>query len=530
METPEKSVRHADDKVQVPERETPTGLPLDGEPSSRDKVKSSVGRGKRVTPEASENATDVASSIMPADENARPPARTEAVRKRGRGNARPPESLTIRSYQVGFGDCFLLTFAYASSGDRHVLIDFGSTGLPKHSDRATHMHRVADDIVRRVGSEQLAVVATHRHRDHISGFATAADRKGTGDKIRACKPRVVVQPWTEDPDLPRNSKGPRGDTSGPRVRGFIAALNSMHTVAGAALAEAKRLEGRAPFGLVRQLAFLGQNNLENLSAVNNLMTMGVDQRYVHFGSESGLERFLPGVTTHVLGPPTLRQSDEISTQRQRDPDEFWHLQARAQTFALNASGSGTPESRDTDGMSSSEELFPDAARLASEPPPYARWFVPRIRALRAEQMLEIVRALDDVLNNTSVILLFEIAGRKFLFPGDAQLENWQYALSKPEVRDLLRDVDFYKVGHHGSLNATPKSLWNLFEKRSQADSAPDRLRTAVSTLSGRHGEEDRGTEVPRQKLVTALRDSSHFTTTQSIAATDLFREFTYELD
>ena len=47
-----------------------------------------------------------------------------------------PIGLTIRAYQVGFGDCFLLTFKYPEGADktkqeRHVLIDFGSTGMPK---------------------------------------------------------------------------------------------------------------------------------------------------------------------------------------------------------------------------------------------------------------------------------------------------------------------------------------------------------------------------------------------------------------
>jgi hypothetical protein len=38
-----------------------------------------------------------------------------------------PSKLTLRVYNVGFGDCFLLTFHYPAR-DRHLLIDFGSTG------------------------------------------------------------------------------------------------------------------------------------------------------------------------------------------------------------------------------------------------------------------------------------------------------------------------------------------------------------------------------------------------------------------
>ena len=39
-----------------------------------------------------------------------------------------------------------------------------------------------------------------------------------------------------------------------------------------------------------------------------------------------------------------------------------------------------------------------------------------------------MRTLDDQMNNTSLILLFEVFGKKLLFPGDAQIENWSYAL------------------------------------------------------------------------------------------------------
>lgn len=72
--------------------------------------------------------------------------------------------------------------------------------------------------------------------------------------------------------------------------------------------------------------------------------------------------------------------------------------------------------------------------------------------------------MDDQLNNTSLILLFSVEGdggtKRMLFGGDAQIENWEYALKLADVeanRVLLRDVDLYKVGHHGSRNATPRT-------------------------------------------------------------------------
>src|SRR6187200_919754 len=118
---------------------------------------------------------------------------------------RTPTKITLRTYQVGFGDCFLLTFHYAQ-GDKHVLIDFGSTKLP--AGAGTRMLDVANDIKARVGDDLVAVVATHRHKDHISGFATSKGGKGPGDIIRQCKPRMVLLPWTEQPNLPVDATAP----------------------------------------------------------------------------------------------------------------------------------------------------------------------------------------------------------------------------------------------------------------------------------------------------------------------------------
>jgi len=50
--------------------------------------------------------------------------------------------------------------------------------------------------------------------------------------------------------------------------------------------------------------------------------------------------------------------------------------------------------------------------------------------MTGEQLLEIVRVLDDQMNNTSLILLMEVGGLSMLFPGDAQIENWQFTLDK----------------------------------------------------------------------------------------------------
>jgi hypothetical protein len=443
-----------------------------------------------------------------------------------------PRAVTVRAYQVGFGDCFLLTFHYGKSGDRHVLIDFGSTGAPRGFG---DLKKVAKDIQSECGGKLHAVVATHRHKDHINGFGTAGGNPGS--IIASCRPDVVVQPWTEDPKARPDAKKPTRLSSGSKA--LVSALIDMHAVARAILTESSRLESvldsvdvdeeeavepepdeqtpahrRRP--LFKQLEFLGDDNLPNRSAIENLMRMGKRRGarafYVHTGSESGFESVLPGVKVTVLGPPTLEQTATIRSERQRDEAEYWHFQARASRLA--AARKGKP-------------LFPNAPVLGvSERPKWSRWLLRRLRGIRGDQLREIVRILDKAMNNTSVILLFDTGKHKLLFPGDAQIENWQYALDQARYRKLLKDVTFYKVGHHGSLNGTPKSLWNGFKRKSHRPTA-GRLMTMLSTMKGKHGDKRRSTEVPRANLVQALEDESNYSTTESIKAKD---EKLFEVD
>jgi len=76
--------------------------------------------------------------------------------------------------------------------------------------------------------------------------------------------------------------------------------------------------------------------------------------------------------------------------------------------------------------------------------------------------------LDSDTNNTSLVLALEWgdpgSGRVLLFPGDAQVGNWlswrdqKYRAGDKSLSadDLLSRTVLYKVGHHGSHNATVK--------------------------------------------------------------------------
>ena len=121
-------------------------------------------------------------------------------------------------------------------------------------------------------------------------------------------------------------------------------------------------------------------------------------------------------------------------------------------------------------------------------------------------------ALDGTLNNQSLVVLFTCQGRKLLFVGDAQWGNWEYWLYGRAVtgkdpgitdkaKDILGTIDFYKVGHHGSTNATPIPAVAALSETCVAMCSTE---TGFPDKKRPYGNPEKGTEVPRTKLMEAL--------------------------
>lgn len=401
-----------------------------------------------------------------------------------------PAGVRLRVYKVGFGDCLLLTVTYRSAfpdgrRERHLLIDCGTM---RAAPKGPSLQQVAELIAADCQGQLDAVVATHRHRDHIGGFGI----DGARDTLDALNPKLVIRPWT---DVPEQQQDDPALALTPRSREFIALLDGLH-------ARAEQV-GRFAFdsAAVRKRAErLTELGLKNTAAIALLEEWGQRGRaeYVTAGAVLNPPE-LPGVRLQVLGPPTIEQVPSL-TSYAKESEEYWFQLAR--TGELGALlDAAAPAEADALDM-----LAPPGGVGAAE------WLLRALDKRRVSQGLDLVEGFDDVLNNTSVILLVKIGSRSLLLPGDAQAENWSHsldlALGRPgrrpdrRLQNALAGVDLYKVGHHGSRNASPRRLTNLWRPRIGG------ARPVVSVLTTQQGVYEKSAEgkVPKDELVRGLTD------------------------
>ena len=353
--------------------------------------------------------------------------------------------LRVRMYKQGLGDCFLLTF----DGTAHVLIDCGTIGAT--APHSFGMDPIVGDILASVGQQGetrgklAAVVATHEHMDHISGFKTHFD------KLKQLDVAESWQAWTEDESNPQARKLEK--YKGDLVKATALAAEKLQKVQ-------QNDSGLRAIGAATD-DVLEFNDLALKKSANdgmsNALALGRSRVFLSPGMVF-TRPWAPKVRFYVLGPPTDPNALH-NMGRPGSPDLY--------DFAA-AVDPGSPDSGSRlpfDDILLRDESDPQvrAACGLSYDDPSQAWR--RIDADWLGVAADFALQLDNYTNNTSLVLAVEIDGKVLLFPGDAQLGSWMswkslsFSVNGSTVNapDLLKRTVFYKVGHHSSHNATPKA-------------------------------------------------------------------------
>jgi beta-lactamase superfamily II metal-dependent hydrolase len=404
----------------------------------------------------------------------------------------PKSGVKVRMYRQGHGDCFLLAFPGKGNGSVYVLIDCGyKPGSNGDKYHLKSIQEIVDDIKVATNKRLDLVIITHEHQDHVNGLW-----KQTAPYFGDFEIGAAWFAWTESPDddLAKELRKRYGD----QLLGLVAARNRL--AASGELAAVTRIDDLLSFELgVDPPQFAAQAAAKKKDPEASINKQGMklikdkagkkNTKYVLPHKEIMHIPGVDGVRVFAFGPP--HQADLLTDTDPRGQESFpgHGLRARSSFFAA-AEASGASDAQRwryiqpfshrfvlpfADAFSHAEHgaffrehygnaADPPQANLEEECSSNAEWRRIDHDWLYSAETLAL--DINEGINNTSLVLAFELPKSKkvLLFIGDAQRGNWKSWTggswkdddSTITVRDLMSRTVLYKVGHHGSHNATLK--------------------------------------------------------------------------
>jgi hypothetical protein len=394
----------------------------------------------------------------------------------------PPGGAAVRMYRIGHGDCFLIAFDGESpEKPAYVLIDCGyKPGSPGKLKEPTKVKKIGAHIIATTGGFVDVGIVTHEHQDHVNGL--------TSGNFPGLKVGKVWFAWTENPtdDIANQLRKKFKDRLLGMIdtRANLMGLGKADAVSGLDwFLEFELGEKPDDFNGGQHLAAAGKDPARSANKIamkflRDCSTAKPEYLYPH-------EKVLavPGAKSarvFPLGPP--RDIDKIDDLDPVGDETFGDDHALGIGGGGGAGlGKGSPFSPRyviplnqvfADARSGAffgefygdENVVVNEADDGKEIPRNVGWR--RMTADDAADAGALALAMNNATNNASLVLAFELSkgGKVLLFVGDAQAGNWR---SWSDVQfdddgaavtaaDLLGRTVLYKVGHHGSHNATLK--------------------------------------------------------------------------
>ncbi|MFC2177191.1 hypothetical protein ACFLRH_02110 [Actinomycetota bacterium] len=386
-------------------------------------------------------------------------------------------TLWIRAYNVLHGDCLLISWDEID-GKHHAWVDFGNF----HNDANAVFATVYADVLKRTRGELDLAVITHRHLDHLEGFSSLRHSFAEDFHIKRLWHSHVT---AAADDL------------------FHIADNQMAELLPATATDAATTLGR-----------IYRNNLQltTKKRMDDILTdLGAD-------SNHALHRQTDLQATGAIPPGMQRMQVEILAPEE---DSSVYLEPLEQTLTSRdhlgthfrqAAGRVRRGARDT------SEFPLDASKegVRGTSPFWGLADFARLRRKLRTGGLDILAAVNKTRNNTSLVMRWTYEGHRILLTGDAEETSWE--IMRREHGDL--EADTVKVGHHGSINASPEwSYTNVMPVKQIANRAlfscdPSRFTgenevPKEEVLAGWRSRVERSTKVKRTDSVD-LGDSVAF--------------------
>jgi len=328
--------------------------------------------------------------------------------------------LLIRLYNVGLGDCIYVQIPNPATNGFHILIDCGTLSEIQLLDKAIkHLETNMLPSIGNAGKKRLdLLVGTHPHKDHIIGF----------DPSRFANIEIG-NIWLSpilNADHPQNKNAHQ--------------LQALATEAVRGV-QKRGLALGPEFNLLASLFGIDRKGAEKALTTTIPQKNGITPKYVHAGqtaAELGLA-LPPQTNITVVGP---ENNIDFFYMGEENAAGFQGLAGLAKAFGMKA----------------------PSTKKAPQPPNISIQDFELLQSRMLSDAFAFANLSSVVENNSSVVLLIEWNGKRLLFVGDAEWDgqfregkrnaSWNVMWNKRKAL-LNKPLDFLKIGHHGSVNATP---------------------------------------------------------------------------
>jgi beta-lactamase superfamily II metal-dependent hydrolase len=393
----------------------------------------------------------------------------------------PPNGVTVRMYRQGHGDCFLIACPRKGGGEPYyVMIDCGYK--PGSEDFLDHGKSIGDVVEHLhaacAGHIDLAIL-THEHQDHLNGIW-----KPTNPYFADFEIDEAWVAWTENPGHPLAKELRKRHHD--QLLGLIAARAEL-AKADETDSVRRRLDALLGFEVggtreeldMRELLAAASDpersvNKQALKLVKDKAGANRGALFLRPGGKPRPLEGAAGIRAFVLGPPEA--PDLIADEDPRDGEGF----PQDPKFSFAGAVCERPHER----SSPFRRQFSVPLRRAFNKRSFFATHYGKGGLVDDRDRVEVAdnpawRRIDNEwlysaetlalklnrgINNTSLVMAFELPKSKkvLFFAADAQRGNWiswkdvtfEDGDETVSAKDLLGRAVLYKVGHHGSHNAT----------------------------------------------------------------------------
>lgn len=401
----------------------------------------------------------------------------------------PQNGVKIRMYRQGHGDCFLLTMRRDDGKPFNLLID---CGFKPGSEIKVPIEAVIDDIHEATGGHLDVLMVTHEHQDHVNMFLAKLNGKTMFDAFTV---DGLWFGWTANRKDKRASEIREGHKKAAQALADVSArLRASFGAAGVAneIDEMLEFEGFGaaghPPGKIDSKATIPTPKIAAaMDYVFDKVDKEAKRKYFKPHEKPFEIEDVPGIRVYALGPPRGQTLLDKELPDKEDADRLYERPGHGLSFGFGSGLTGlfgaveshaAPELDHFRPFTRKDELT-RASGTWEDTAAFFNYFYPEDeKKTRQERWRRVdsdwlfaaawfARKLNVEVNNSSLVIAIELTGtgKVLLFPGDAQYGNWVSWTEKPfplggdselTVKDLLARTVFYKVGHHGSHNATLK--------------------------------------------------------------------------